>query len=260
MVENNFEKCIQDQFDQQAEKFSSWSVTKNEEYAGAYYDFCEITPGDRLLDVSCGSGEFCLFCARNITRAAGFDLSGHMIALAEKQSEELNITNTTFQQGNAVNLPIESGMFTIVISKSAFHHYSEHDLIFTEMKRCCSEQGRISVQDIVTYNDKYVNNFFESFEKLVDASHNATCSRNFILEMYQKHGMEILSTMDVTIDLDLNDYLGHAVRTESDTAVLNRLIEKGLKDKIIGTFFHRRKNHLYFKRNVFIVLGKKQTK
>jgi len=258
MKRNNSKKVVRLQFDRQAEKFSKWPVTKNEEYAGYYYDFCKMTHEDRLLDVSCGSGEFCLFCAQNITHATGVDLSDNMIALAKKQSQTFGITNTTFRCGDAVSLPDESGIFSVVVSKSAFHHYSMHDLIFKEMKRCCSQKGRISIQDIVAYDDKYVNDFFESFEQLVDAAHIVTCSRSFILDLYQQHDVKILSTMEVAIDLNLNDYLNHAVRSKKDTARLSQLIKTGLKDDIIKNYFHYKKKDLFFKRNVFLVLGQKE--
>lgn len=259
MKQSDSKKVVRIQFDRQAERFSSWSVTKNEEYASSYYNFCRMTHEDRLLDVSCGSGEFCLFCAKNITHATGVDLSDNMIALARKQSQTFGITNTTFQSGDAVSLPVESGIFTIVLSKSAFHHYSEHDSIFREMKRCCSQQGRISIQDIVAYDDTYVNDFFESFEKLVDTSHTATCPKPFILNLYQQHNVEVLSTMEVAIDLNLNEYIDHAVRSSMDNVRLRELIEAGLKDNIIKNYFHYQENDLWFKRNVFLILGQKET-
>jgi ubiquinone/menaquinone biosynthesis C-methylase UbiE len=258
MKQNNSKKIIRRQFNRQAEKFSSWSVTKNNEYAGYYYNFCGMTPEDRLLDVSCGSGEFCIFCAPNITHATGVDLSDNMIALAKKQSRASRIPNTTFQSGDAVNLPNKSGMYSVVVSKSAFHHYSEYHTIFKEMKRCCCQQGRISIQDIIAYDDKGVNDFFESFERLVDASHRATCSKSFILDLYKLNHVKILSTMAVEIDLNLNDYLSHAVRGNKDTLLLTDLIDKGLNDDVIKTYFYYKDNVLFFKRNVFLILGQKE--
>jgi len=259
MKDNTAKETVRDQFNRQSEKFSNWSVTRNEEYARYYYDFCKMTPEDRLLDVSCGSGEFCIFCAPKISHATGVDLSENMVALAEQQSRESGITNTTFKRGDAVDLPNQSGLYSIVVSKSAFHHYSEHDVIFKEMIRCCRQKGRISIQDIVAYEDKDVNDFFESFERLVDASHGATCSKSFIMDRYREHNVGILSMMEVAVDLHLSSYLDHAVRSDKDTALLRQLIEEGLKENGIKSYFHHKENDLYFKRNVFIILGQKYT-
>jgi len=71
MTQGNRNDVVRSQFNLQAQNFSRWSVTKNLEYAAAYFNFCAMTSDDRLLDISCGSGEFCIFCAQNITRATG---------------------------------------------------------------------------------------------------------------------------------------------------------------------------------------------
>ena len=56
-------EIVKKQFDKQALNFSNWSVTKNIEYQKAYFDFCEISEQDNLLDFACGTGEFAIFAA-----------------------------------------------------------------------------------------------------------------------------------------------------------------------------------------------------
>ncbi|MFA5906063.1 MAG: class I SAM-dependent methyltransferase [Desulfobacula sp.] len=257
MKEPDLKERVRVQFNRQAQRFSRWSVTKNPGYADSYFNFCRMSSDDRMLDISCGSGYFCNFCAQHITHAAGVDLSDKMIALAKQQAMDSGITNTDFRCGDAVDLPYEAETFSIVISKSAFHHYSEYHAIFREMKRCCGRQGRISIQDIAAYDDRKVNAFFESFERLVDASHKVACSKSFILDLYRQHNVDILSAMEITIDLNLNDYLDHAVRGEKDAIALRQWINAGLKDTAVKKYFHFKENDLFFKRNVFLILGQK---
>ncbi len=177
--------------------------------------------------------------------------------LAKQQAMESGVTNTDFRCGDAVDLPHGDETFSIVISKSAFHHYSEYHSIFGEMKRCCGRQGRISIQDIAAYDDKRVNAFFESFERLVDASHKAACSKSFILDLYRQYNVDIVSAMEITIDLNLNDYLDHALRSEKDAIALRQWINAGLKDPAVKKYFSFKENDLFFKRNVFLILGQK---
>jgi len=259
MKEPDVKENVRFQFNRQTQEFSTWSVTKNTDYADLYFDFCRMAPDDHMLDISCGSGEFCIFCALSIAHATGVDLSDNMIALAKQQAMDSGITNTHFQRGDAVSLPYETESFSIVLSKSAFHHYSDYHTIFSQMKRCCKRQGRISIQDIVTYDDEAVNYFFESFEKRVDASHNATCSKSFIMDLYQQYDVNILSTLEITIDLNLNDYLNHAVRSNKETAELKQFIESGLKVDALKAYFQYKDKDLFFKRNVFVILGQKQS-
>jgi len=53
-------ELIRAPFNKQAENFSKWSVTQNEEYLEAYFTFCRMLQDDSLLDVACGTGEFSL--------------------------------------------------------------------------------------------------------------------------------------------------------------------------------------------------------
>ncbi len=54
-------ELIKRQFDLQAKSFSSWSVTRNEEYMQAYFEFIGFEKGDELLDVACGTGRVLRF-------------------------------------------------------------------------------------------------------------------------------------------------------------------------------------------------------
>jgi len=56
-------EIVKRQFDKQAQNFSNWSVTKNIEYQKAYFDFCEISSQDTLLDFACGTGEYAVYAA-----------------------------------------------------------------------------------------------------------------------------------------------------------------------------------------------------
>jgi tRNA/tmRNA/rRNA uracil-C5-methylase (TrmA/RlmC/RlmD family) len=59
----------------QAQTFSNWSVTKNEEYMHAYFEFIDLQKEDEMLDVACGTGEFSVFYARRIKGVHGIDIS-----------------------------------------------------------------------------------------------------------------------------------------------------------------------------------------
>ena len=173
-------EIVKRQFDKQASNFSNWSVTKNIEYQKAYFDFCEISEQDNLLDFACGTGEYAIFAASKVKFVQGIDISKGMIEIAQKQAIKEKLNNIDFLCNPVEQTPFEDGSFSVVICRSAFHHFNDYVGIFNEMIRCCQQGGRISVQDIIAYPNERIDNFFEEFERLVDVSHHKTLTKKYI--------------------------------------------------------------------------------
>ncbi len=246
---------IRNQFDLQAEKFSNWSVTRNVEYMEKYSDFCVITPEDRLLDVACGTGEYAIFCAHKIQNVCGVDLSKKMIELAEKRANDLQLTNISFKVQDALKLPFKDKLFSIVNCKSAFHHFDDYEKNISEMTRCCELGGRIAVQDIVAHEVTIINDYFERMESLIDISHNVTLSTEYLTNLFIDNNIKILSSHVVNIELNLQDYIHHAVQTEERKNQIIDHIDHGINDSEIANYFIEKEEGWYFKRNVLLLLG-----
>ena len=248
---------IRRQFNLQADKFSNWAITRNIEYMKRYYEFCGIVKDDTLLDVACGTGEYAIFCAQKIKNVCGVDLSSKMIEVAGKNAGELKLENISFIAQDVLELPFESCRFSIVNSKSAFHHFIYYKTIIGEMKRCCKIGGKISVQDIIAYENSEINDYFEKLESLIDISHNKTLSCGFMTQLFHDSGLEILRSHTINIDLNLHEYINHAVQTEKRRKEVNDLIDYGVNDTEITKYFIQKEGQWYFKRNVFLLLGER---
>lgn len=247
------------QFDKQAKRFSNWSVTRNEEYMKAYFDFIGFQKEDELLDVACGTGEFSLFCARRIKGAHGIDISEGMIELAKEQASADGLDNATFECHDVENIPCINSSFSVVQCRSAFHHMDDYPRVFEEMLRCCKPGGRLAVQDIMAYEDPMVNSFFEALEREVDVSHNATLHKQEFIDLFIKNQVEVIRSVVVEVELNFREYLNHAVQSESSLEKIKELLEEGLKDKGVSSFLYLNEdNELVLKRAVFLVLGQKR--
>jgi ubiquinone/menaquinone biosynthesis C-methylase UbiE len=251
-------EIIKHQFNRQAEIFSNWSVTRNREYLQKYATFCGLTSEDSLLDVACGSGEFSLFAAPRIRSAVGVDISDRMIELARAHAFENNITNVTFLCHDVSDIPADDNAFSMVVCKSAFHHIHDYEKILGEMIRCCRNNGRISLQDIVAYENDRVNDFFEQMERHIDISHHVSLSKGFIQALYESHNLSITSTYEVTVILNFKEYLGHAKQSEESYTEIQDLLKSGMNDSEISEYFIVKDGELTFKRNVFLILGNKE--
>jgi ubiquinone/menaquinone biosynthesis C-methylase UbiE len=250
-------EIVKRQFDKQAENFSNWSVTKNIEYQRAYFDFCEISPEDTLLDLACGTGEYAIFAAPLVKNVHGVDISEGMIEIARKQAKEKGIKNASFLCQPVESTPFKDESFSIIICRSAFHHFHDYENIFEEMIRCCQKGGRISIQDIVSYGDAKADDFFEEFEREVDISHHKSLSKEYIRNLYDRKNIKTRKTFGVEVELNVHEYLGHAQQSEEARGRIIDLLEKGLSEPDISRYFINKDGVLFFKRNVYLILGEK---
>src|SRR4029453_6144495 len=65
-----------------------------------------VSPGDRVLDACCGTGDLAIAALRAPGRGTGLDFSGRMWARARAKSDE-----GEWIQGDALALPFEDGSF-----------------------------------------------------------------------------------------------------------------------------------------------------
>ncbi|WP_115282123.1 class I SAM-dependent methyltransferase [Mycolicibacterium tokaiense] len=82
---------------------------------------CGAGPGDRILDVGCGTGYFASRLAPQILpggTVTGIDPSPPMLAYADKRSP----AQCRFVFAGAEDLPFADGDFDVVVSSLAFHH------------------------------------------------------------------------------------------------------------------------------------------
>ena len=256
MTHNEF---VKDQFNRQAIEFDNWSVTKNLEYLKAISEFISFKPDDTLLDVATGTGDFPLFVAPQIKHAVGIDISDKMIDMAKIKTAKRAITNVEFRVSDVEQVPFPDNCFSAVSSKSAFHHMPEYKRVFKEMARCCQTGGKVAVCDIVAFEDRDVDGFFERFEQCVDASHFKTLSRNEFTGLFNSHGISLEKSFEVEIEHTVAEYLGHAVQTEENLLELDNLLSRARDITCLGDYwtFGKDNQDTKFRKKVILLLGRK---
>jgi ubiquinone/menaquinone biosynthesis C-methylase UbiE len=246
-----------EQFNKQAENFANWQIGRNTEYLQAYFNFCNIQPNDIVLDVACGPGEFTIFIAKRVLKAHGIDISDKEIEIAKGMAHQFGLDNIHFDCGDVENLPYADGSFSVVVCKSAFHHFTNPDMIFSEMIRCSQNNGRISIQDIVAFEDSYINDYFEVFDKLVDISHNKTLTHHEFNNLYINNNIQKTGEFSLTVDLNVDEYIEHAKQSERNKIKISELLKDGENDVNLNDYFFYKEGKLYFKRPVYLIIGKK---
>jgi len=108
----------------------------------ADYDFVAATgiaPGDRVLDVGCGSGGTTRAAAQLGGHVLGVDLSSPMLELARSRSADLS--NVRFTQADAQVHPFDE--VDVVISQSGVMFFGDPEAAFTNLARALRPGGRL---------------------------------------------------------------------------------------------------------------------
>jgi SAM-dependent methyltransferase len=112
--------------------------------AEEFFERLELTPGTRLLDVGCGSGQLALIAARNGMKVTGCDIATNWLEMARSRAEAEG-HSVVFEEGDAESLPYDDGTFDAVVSLIGAMFAPRPDLVAEELTRVCCPGGIIAM-------------------------------------------------------------------------------------------------------------------
>ena len=99
-----------------------------------------LPAGSLVLDLACGTGDFCRELARGGMRAIGFDFSFGMLAAAR--------TATPLVQADILSLPVDDARADGITCGFALRNVVDLKALFSEMARVVHSGGRIALLEV----------------------------------------------------------------------------------------------------------------
>ncbi len=113
-----------------------------------------LAPGDRILDLGCGSGELLCRAAQIFSKChfVGVDLSEEMLLASQSEIQRLGLRNVELTQDDISRLSqFKENSFNVVTSSLAFHHLPDAAALcssFAQINRVVVEGGGIYIFDL----------------------------------------------------------------------------------------------------------------
>ena len=116
---------------------------------GADYliEFAGPGPGERVLDVACGTGIVARRAAPRVGtggKVVGLDLNEGMLEVARKVSSDAR-TAIEWRQGDATDMPLPDAAFDIVFCQQALQFFPDRPTALGEMHRVLVQNGRLAL-------------------------------------------------------------------------------------------------------------------
>lgn len=183
----------------------------------------ELRPGERVLDLGCGSGWATRLLARLVGegpdgfgQVVGLDVSDEMIREARAASRDFD--NILYVWGSSEQIPWEENFFDKVLSVESFYYYADQDRALKELFRVMAPRGRLFIL-INLYKDNQYS--LQWVDKLKVPVHVRSSSE--YVELLKKHAFENVEAVRVPDDTPTpDDYKTQSFHSLDDLRAFKR--------------------------------------
>ena len=112
--------------------------------AEEFVERLDITPGMKVLDVACGSGNLAVVAAGKGADVTGIDIAENLIATARERAAALGL-DIKFDHGDAEAMPYDDDSFDLVMTMFGAMFAPRPEVAASEMRRVCKSGGRIAM-------------------------------------------------------------------------------------------------------------------
>ena len=183
----------------------------------------DLRPGERVLDLGCGSGWATRLLARLVGegpegfgQVIGLDVSDEMVRQAREASKDS--ANILYVWGSAQQIPWEENFFDKVLSVESFYYYADQDRALKELFRVMAPKGRLFILINLYKDNVYSLQWVDKLKVPVQVR-----SAEEYVELLRKHAFENVEARRVPDDTPTpDDYKTESFNSLDDLRAFKR--------------------------------------
>ena len=139
-------------FDKEASSYDGWYESKQGEFVDKVetdlaFSLFKPTPGSKILDIGCGTGNFSIKLTEMGCKVVGIDVSEEMLNKAREKAKRKGL-DIEFHKMDVYNLGFSDESFDQVFSMAAFEFIKEPEKAYDEMHRVLKKDGHLLIGTI----------------------------------------------------------------------------------------------------------------
>ena len=211
---------VQSQFGANAERYATSRVHAEGESLSRLVEAVRPRADWQAIDIATGPGHTAFAFAPKVKHVVASDVTPEMLQVARGLAQKRGLTNVSFAEMPAENLPLPDGSFDLVTCRTAPHHFADVAAFVSEVARVLRPGGVFGLVDNISPGDHKAAAPYNEFEKLRDPSHGRCLSESEWLALIAGAGLVVRHREILTKEIELEGWAG---RMQASPEVLEKL-------------------------------------
>lgn len=225
MAENTPDQRLQQEFNRWAQAGEGEKMERHHlDITEKTIRLMELRPGERVLDLGCGSGWATRLLARLVAdgpegfgQVVGIDIADEMTRQARAASKDFE--NVLYVWGSAQQIPWEENFFDKVLSVESFYYYPDQDRALAELFRVMAPRGRMFILINLYKDNPYSLQWVDKLQVPVHVR-----SEIEYIELFRKHAFEKVEARRIPDDTPTPDnYQTTSFRSVDDLKAFKKI-------------------------------------
>jgi ubiquinone/menaquinone biosynthesis C-methylase UbiE len=219
------DELLKQEFNRWAEEGEGEKMERHHlDITGKTVGLMDLRPGDRVLDLGCGSGWATRLVARLVAdgpegfgQVVGVDVSDQMIRQARAASKDFE--NILYVWGSAQQIPWEENFFDKMLSVESFYYYPDQERALAELFRVMAPHGRMFILINLYKDNPYSLQWVDKLRVPVHVRSEAE-----YIELVKRHGFENIEARRIPDDTPTpDDYQTKSFHSLEDLRAFKRI-------------------------------------